>query len=62
MLELGVLATNTEPAFPVKPTVRKIVSDPDSVAFLTKKCADPAGEAKILEGINARLYVVEFAP
>jgi hypothetical protein len=57
-----VLATNTEPAFPVKPTVKKIVSDPASAAFLTKKCGDPAGDAKMLEGIKARLYVVALAP
>lgn len=56
MLALLVLADNTEPAFPVNPIVKMIVSAAGTVAPRTKKCAAPAGEEKILEGINAKLY------
>lgn len=55
-LGLLVLAANTEPAFPVNPIVKMIVSDAGTIAPRTKKCAAPADVEKMLEGIKAKLY------
>jgi hypothetical protein len=50
-----VLAAITVPVLAVKPIVRTSESAAGTTAPRIRKCAAPAGEEKILEGMSAKL-------